>query len=689
MSGHSLAFCARSFIRCAIALSAPMVLTFVLTAFASSAQSVDSDADGISDELEMRLGTHLKVPEQFILIYDDKAKGAGDKSISSAHKLAPDVTKIYVAHVGDRRFVFKIEFATDYDGRGNVFHLYVDFDDDKETGRQDKEFARGVDIMYSFVDGKQTSRVINPDVRVSSEIPIRQFIAKNAIYVCDDVRPKIVNGRTHFRIYILSHRRQPTADSDVTPWIYVTIPVNPKRRAPKPSYPRRRNFECLPAWYELLYTLWQDERTVRLLQRDAEVIGLTKHTNDEFEGRGDANESAIWTSPASGDYYIALILRSSNSAWEALDVRVNGKTIGTVAGALNRNVRLLFFTKRKVRIRKGDRIEITQSSQPTPVRFSDVALLATKPKVPKLRIENATACVLPPIPGEAHERWFLTWVTNRPTRCTVRYESLRGNQVRGKFETGDGARQLHFIELPRELHGLRLRVRIVASEPKAMAYKAQTARHEFVIETKRVPKGNFKRTEIQLTVREPTKWQRDGWWVTAGIPLPDGLLPSEDRCALFNSQGDAIPAQFRALSYWRSGCVKWLLCDFLANTQPNTDTHYALLCNVNAPKVQTSLTVHEANDVVIIRTGRLVCMLSKSRFAPFAHIGIDRNSDGKLDGDERITMGSEHDGAFFITDADGNVYSTAHAKPDEIVIEESGPVRATVCIRGAFADARG
>ncbi len=665
-----------------------MLTAVLIVLIAMSAAQGDLDGDGIPDGIEKRLGTDPHRPEPMILVLKD-GRGDRDGTISSEHKLAPDITEVWFTHVGGNRYLFKIGFADVYVGKGNVFHLYVDADDDPSTGRRDKESVKGTDIMYSFVNGKPSPRIINPGVRLSPEIPVRQIIHGNAIYVCDDLKLNTVEGQTRFRIYLLSHRVNPSSDSDFTAWTYVEAPIDPSRKAPESPFPRREGFEILPAWYELLYSLWNDEGTVRLLQKEAEAIGLIKHTNDDFEGRGDPGEKALWKSPVEGNYYLVLVLYDRPDAWEVLEVRVDGERIGRVVGTPNRNARLLFYSSRPIRLHKGDVIEIGQPSEGTaPVRFRDVALCRKRPEPPRLKVENLTYFIPPEGQGE---EIILTWTTNRPAECVVRYESLDRSGEKGRIEEERGAVQLHWIELPGRIRGKRYRFTIEARETYAEFHKPQTAvsRPIEVDTTRTTEKFDPKPGRVVLTVGEPSSKGRERWPVRSGVPFPDKILISPDRCRLLDPSGQPVPAQFRTLSHWRSGAVKWLLCDFLAQTEAGEEERYTLEFNVDPHPAPNPFKVKETSEELVISTGRLICALSKRGFAPFSRIGIDRDDDGMLGEDEVITDGEE--GGFELTDSEGEVYSTAFSPPGEMVVEESGPVRLTVRVRGSFRskDGRG
>ncbi|MDD3588171.1 MAG: hypothetical protein PHQ75_13390, partial [Thermoguttaceae bacterium] len=74
--------------------------------------------------------------------------------------------------------------------------------------------------------------------------------------------------------------------------------------------------------------------------------------------------------------------------------------------------------------------------------------------------------------------------------------------------------------------------------------------------------------KIRLTVSEPTDAARTNWPVTSGVPFAQGKLASVDDVQMTDAQGKVIPAQFDVTSRWHDGSIKWLTCDFAANTQP-------------------------------------------------------------------------------------------------------------------------
>ncbi|MBM3476246.1 MAG: hypothetical protein FJX75_23485 [Armatimonadetes bacterium] len=666
----------------------------------------DRDSDSLPDEIEVQLGTNPDLDEGLQLISDDKLRGQGDESIVAAGK-APDVDKVYLAHVAGDRLVWKITFAEDYPAQGTIFHLYTDLDDDKATGRQDQDWVRGCDVMYSLVDAKYSARVITPEVRVNPALPIREIVAGNAIYICDDVHVKVVAGKTHFRMYILSQLKDPASDSDTTPWQYAEVPLHPERKLPALPYPQPANSEAItmPDLAQMLHQLWTDKRTVRLRAEEAQVTGLTPLMNGDFAATGEGDESATWQSPVAGEYRVGVLLRDRAGALEGLDILVDGKPVATMVGYASANGDVLHYTKEPVAIGKGQSIAVRVAKNSSAARFGNVCLLTEKPVVPPLVIENLTAWHIPDEPGERANRIIVAWTTNRPAEAKIAY-SLAGPeamQQNGVLNEERGAVNNHMLMWPAELAATGYRLEITCTEPKQDLYAAQTAtathtlwrdRQQYLRARVSAPTDPPKPIRIPVTVAEPTAQARKAWPVASGVPLPDGVLLDPQRCRVLNPAGEPIAAQFTPLAWWGDGAsVKWLLVDFLTDTQPGQAAAYTLECNVAPTPVEASVQVKAAQVErdpsgplgsaplpVEIDTGPLHLTLGEGGLAPFADVMV--NGMFLADADAKAC-------GFELTGPDGTVYSSALAPPDSVTVEDRGPIRTTVCVKGKLVSAAG
>lgn len=664
----------------------------------------DRDCDGLPDAVESHLGTNPDLDESLQLIIEDGLRGRDDQNVSQG--IAPDVNQVFFAHVAGDRYVWKITFAEDYPLRGTVFHLYTDLDDDRNTGRQDQDWVRGVDVMYSLVDAAYSARVIAPQVRISPTIPIRYVVDRNTIYFADDVHLNTFEGKTRFRMYLLSHMKDAPSDADTTSWVYVEVPLQPGRVVPPLPYPQPTNSEAIamPNLAQLLYRLWKDARTVRLQADNAHVTGLTPLMNGDFDSQGKGEEYATWVSPVAGRSYIALLLRDRPGLLEGLEVRVDNEPVAKMVGYGAADEDMLHYTREPVALEKGSLIQVRVANNGAPVRFGNVCLLAERPEIPPLVIENLRAWHVPNEPGERPNRIMIAWTTNRPAEATVEYSLAgpEGMRQDGVLEEKRGAVNNHFLMWPAELSGSGYHLRITCTEPNQGLYSPHRATAEYTLwrDVRRhlVHHGGelaeVSEFRVPLSVRESTSVARWAWPVSSGVPLPPRSLADPQRCRVLDASGNPIPAQFTPLAYYPDGVfVKWLLVDFLTNTQPYETASYTLVCNVDPLLVEETVRIKaaeapsgdlpmlgEVSLPVEVDTGPLQVTLGRDGFAPFAEVMV--NGMYMADADGRAC-------GFEVTDGDGITYSSALCPPDQVLVEDSGPIRATLCIKGKLASETG
>ncbi|MEZ4526977.1 MAG: hypothetical protein R2941_13760 [Desulfobacterales bacterium] len=196
-----------------------------------------------------------------------------------------------------------------------------------------------------------------------------------------------------------------------------------------------------------------------------------------------------------------------------------------------------------------------------------------------------------------------------------------------------------------------------------------------------------------LSVSENAGISRLAAPVTSGIPLPkEANILSIDDLTVTDSQGSAVPAQFAVLSRWNgtpddaAKPIKWVLLDFQADIPANsTDTYY--LKNASAGNASSSsLSLQNASDKITVSTGKARFQISKNWFNLFDYVWIDRDNDGQTD-DEIVSQPGK--GGIVLTDKSGKQFTALLEKPEEIIVEEQGPLRAVIKIRGVLKSADG
>lgn len=171
----------------------------------------------------------------------------------------------------------------------------------------------------------------------------------------------------------------------------------------------------------------------------------------------------------------------------------------------------------------------------------------------------------------------------------------------------------------------------------------------------------------RLIVSEETGLSRAGHPVTSGMPLPPGWLGPRESAHLGTSAG-AVPTQQRVLSSWPDGSVRWLLLDFQAALAPRQRLELTLRKGASPPP-PVKVSVEQRGADVEIDTGAIRLLAGKGSGGYFRLLAIDgRKVEGEAVGGE--------------LDVGGAI--VAAPLPEEIVVEERGPLRAAVTLRGRW-----
>lgn len=180
---------------------------------------------------------------------------------------------------------------------------------------------------------------------------------------------------------------------------------------------------------------------------------------------------------------------------------------------------------------------------------------------------------------------------------------------------------------------------------------------------------------VSIRLEESRGIARDREPVRLGVPFPRGVLAEVSGCWLAGQGGDPLPHQCRALARWPDRSVKWLLVDALISMDP--DQRFEAVLRRGPPNEghpSPMMTLEGTDASVMIDTGT-------------AEFRIDAGSGGGLAsvrlGGAELAGGRR--GGMRLRTADGVDHL---ARTRRIEIEETGPVRSTVCIEGDFSPGR-
>ena len=162
--------------------------------------------------------------------------------------------------------------------------------------------------------------------------------------------------------------------------------------------------------------------------------------------------------------------------------------------------------------------------------------------------------------------------------------------------------------------------------------------------------------------------------VSVGVAHPRGRVAAATQWRLSGPRGDQIPVQTTVLDRWRDGTVRWLLVEFQADIDSSAPGIYTLAATDDgaAPPPRGLTTAREGNSL-IVSSGAATFHLPLSGAGFIQAVRVN----------ERSILQSA---AITAEDAGGRRYQFIVAGA---AVSHAGPLRATVHLDGAFADAHG
>jgi hypothetical protein len=170
-----------------------------------------------------------------------------------------------------------------------------------------------------------------------------------------------------------------------------------------------------------------------------------------------------------------------------------------------------------------------------------------------------------------------------------------------------------------------------------------------------------------------------------GVPFPIGALLSTNNLRLENSDGtQEYFAQFDTLASWSDGSIKSVLVQFVADVNANS-TSYRLAygTSVSSGNFGNGISVNQTTDITI-DTGKIKFVINSKGL--INALWQDANSDSLYSSDEQIILGSE---AFLVNALNSLEYNASFANDSQVVLEETGPIRAVVKATGSMTNASG
>ena len=192
---------------------------------------------------------------------------------------------------------------------------------------------------------------------------------------------------------------------------------------------------------------------------------------------------------------------------------------------------------------------------------------------------------------------------------------------------------------------------------------------------------------VRLRVRNPSGLVAKSWPMTTGVPFPRGTLAPQSPVALRDGDGQRIPVQTQVTSTWpQDGSVRWMLLDWQQPLDggPEDACTLAWGTGVEGARSGTTVSVREIDaDTYEVTTGPLVFEVRRDRF-DFLHRAWRVERGDRVE----LFVPSPDAGPYFVS-GEGETFRASLGAPDEVVIEEPGPLRAVVRANGWFTAASG
>jgi len=183
------------------------VLVFLVSGVACAASETGqtAPADDLPAEFKILLGADSPRDGRWTLV------GKNDKA-QEQEKLHAELNVVHtIWHfpLARNRNVFKFEFTRPIRKGGNVFHLYVKADGDENTGRKHDGVHKGVDYMFTMIDGDPARADTRLDVFEADSTTRRggcnMVIRGNVLYLAAEMTLRQQDSHTVFEYNVSSY----------------------------------------------------------------------------------------------------------------------------------------------------------------------------------------------------------------------------------------------------------------------------------------------------------------------------------------------------------------------------------------------------------------------------------------------------------------------------------------------------
>ena len=212
--------------------------------------------------------------------------------------------------------------------------------------------------------------------------------------------------------------------------------------------------------------------------------------------------------------------------------------------------------------------------------------------------------------------------------------------------------------------------------------------------------------DVPLTVREAEGVRRAGNPINSGVPLPQGVVHQTDELRVLDGRGNVVLASIEPRARWIGDeSLKWVTVHFVApDLDADGEQHYRLVkSTADLPASPLRAEYGADGRTVVVETGPARFVIPADRLGPFEQVYVRADAArGFEDDDAMLTEPATvelvaRNGQSRIVPREGGGPNraevarvddepfTQQATLESAEIEESGPGRAVVALKGTFS----
>ena len=191
---------------------------------------------------------------------------------------------------------------------------------------------------------------------------------------------------------------------------------------------------------------------------------------------------------------------------------------------------------------------------------------------------------------------------------------------------------------------------------------------------------------VAIEVKNPDGPACAKWPILTGVPFPKAALRSADQVRLLGPDGRERPCHVNAVATWGpqpDASIRWVHLDFEADVSARGTARYQVEFgrDVSRKAVVQPLKATKTLDHLEIDTGLLRFRVSRKSFRFIDAAWHDANGNGSYEDAEQVLKPKATLGPYLVDQNDVR-YDAAKDKAPQVILEESGPMRAVIRAEG-------